>query len=192
MICLRDLGKKLSKFYLLLWVKWVIRLTISTMLFTLLLTSFITAIIYVKQGFIPLDKSVVLALRDVFLFWFSITWNVSLLLFLFRGLKYIFNTCSAGYSLELLTCPKENRVEKIDIVGYGDLVKVWRKWLMLLIWLVGSEMIFSLVLSKVISLNGALFSWFNIYVLYAFILLGGYFSFVILSAKCKRIRIVKC
>ena len=192
MTCLRDLEKKLNRFYLLLWGKWAIRLTISTTLFTLLLASFITTIIYVKQGFIPLDKSVVLALRDVFIFWFSITWNISLLLFLFRGLKYIFNTCSASYSLELLTCPKENRVEKIDIVGYGDLVKVWRKWLMLLIWLVGSEMIFALVVSKIISLNDALFSWFNIYVLYAFILLAGYFSFVILSAKCKRIRIVKC
>ncbi len=192
MICLKDLGKKLSKFYFFLWLRWAIRLTLSSLLFTLLLASFITAVIYVKQGFIPLDDAVIVALKELFLFWFGITWNLSLLLFLFRGLKYIFNYCSGGYSLELLTCPKEKRVEKIDIVGYGDLVKIWRKWLMLLIWLVGAQMIFAVILSRVFGENNALFSWFNIYMLYAFIVVAGYFSLIVLSAKCKRIRIVKC
>ena len=192
MICLRDLEKKLSRFYFFLWLRWAIRLTLSSFLFTLLFASLITVIIYVKQGFVPLDDAVIVALTEVFLFWFGIIWNLGLLLFLFRGLKYIFNYCSGGYSLELLRCLKEKSVEKIDTVGYGDLVKVWRKWLMLLIWLVGAQMVFVVVLSRIFASNDTPFAWFNIYMLYAFIVVAGYFSLIVLSAKCKRIRIVKC
>jgi len=182
----------MSKFYFLLWLKWAIRLTLSTLIYGVLLASIVTGYIYFKQGVPSLDEKVYLALFDIFSFWFLILGNIALLLALFRGMKYLFNRCHNGYVLELSTCPDEGNVELIENVGYGDLVKVWRKWFMLLIWLSGAQMVVALVFSYLLFDSELIFSWFNIYVLYGFILLSGYFSFIILSARCKRVRISKC
>ena len=54
---------------------------------------------------------------------------------------------------------------------------VWRKWFMLLIWLVGSIMIFALALTHLFTSYSGLFEWFDIYWLFGFILMEGYFSF---------------
>ncbi|MFA7501052.1 MAG: hypothetical protein WCY85_08630, partial [Sulfurimonas sp.] len=91
--------------------------------------------------------------------------------------------------LKLLTCEGS---DVIEVIGYGDLVKVWRKWLMLLIWLVGSAMILALIYTNLFTSYDGVFEWFSIYWLYGFILLSGYFSFIILSSKCKKIKIVTC
>ena len=168
------------------------RLSVATLLLAGFVSASITLFIYIKEGAVALDKQVIDALFKVFSFWFALAFDLSLLLFLFRGIKHIFNHRYGGFSLELLSCPQEGSVEKIESIGYGDLVKVWRKWLMLLIWLVGTEMILATVVSKLSFSDDALFAWFHIYILYAFILIGGYFSFIILSAKCKRVRVVKC
>ena len=182
----------MNKFYLLLWVKWAWNLTLSTLLFATVFTLLITLFIYAKQGFVTLNSEVYKALFDISFFWFGIVWNVALLLVLFRGLKSVFNTCHGSYVLELFSCPNEGKSEIIEVVGYGDLVKVWRKWFMLIIWLVGAQMIFAVALSALISTNASIFAWFNIYVLYGFILIAGYFSFMILGSRCKQVRISKC
>jgi hypothetical protein len=171
------------KFYLLLWLKWGLRLTLESVAFAALFSFFITLFIYVKQGSVVVESDVVSALVDVFMFWFVLLWSVTLLLALFRGMKYIFNSCSDGYKLELFTCEEKKNREVIDVVGYGNLVKVWRKWFMLMIWLVAVEMIVALLFTT---------EWFSIVMLYGYILLAGFFSFIILSAKCKRVRIGKC
>jgi hypothetical protein len=132
---------------------------------------------------VALESEIISALGEVFSFWFVLLWSVTLLLALFRGMKYIFNSCSAGYRLEVYSCEDTKRRELLEVVGYGDLVKVWRKWFMLLIWLVASEMIVASFFTA---------AWFSIAMLYGYILVAGYFSFMILSAKCKRIRIAKC
>lgn len=140
----------------------------------------------------PITRELKQALFEITKFWFLILWSVTLLLFLFRTLKTIFNNCQNGYKLQLLTCSKEGKTDVIEVVGYGDLVKVWRKWFMLIIWLVGAQMIIALLISYTINSYETIFDWFNIYVLYAFILLAGYFSFMILSVRCKRVKLVKC
>jgi len=155
-------------------------------------SALITFYIYTQKGFVSLDIESIKALFEIFKFWFAPFWSFSLLIALFRSVKYIFNNCFDGYKLELLTCPKENISEVIEIIGYGDLVKVWRKWLLLIIWFVGSEMIFALLLTTLLGNYTSTFEWFNIYVLYLFILVAGYFSFMILSSRCKRVRLVKC
>ena len=63
---------------------------------------------------------------------------------------------------------------------------------MLLIWIVAVEMIITLSLEYLFSSQSTLFSWFNIYVLYGFILLAGYVSFMVITMKCKRVRLKKC
>lgn len=182
----------MSKFYLLLWLKWAIRLTLSSILGAVVFSLLVTLAMYSFKDMPPLDDAVLAALFDIASFWFSILWSLTLLLFLFRGMKYIFNDCMNGYTMKLLTCQKEEKNELIEVVGYGDLVKVWRKWLMLLIWLVGAQMVVALVLTSLFSNFSGVFDWFNIYLLYGFILFAGYFSFMILSVRCKRVKIVKC
>ncbi|MCK9473162.1 hypothetical protein [Sulfurimonas sp.] len=179
----------MSRFYILLWLRWAVRLTISSLFFAALFSSFVTLYIYVLRGLPELSFEITGALFDIFRFWFPLFWSLTILLALFRGLKYIFNSCINGYELKLLTCEGS---DVIEVIGYGDLVKVWRKWLMLLIWLVGSAMILALIYTNLFTSYDGVFEWFSIYWLYGFILLSGYFSFIILSSKCKKIKIVTC
>ncbi|MDF1879287.1 hypothetical protein JHD46_06500 [Sulfurimonas sp. SAG-AH-194-C20] len=182
----------MSKFYFYLWAGWALHLTLSSTIWAFILATCVSLYLYVSQGMVPVTQELKMALLDITKFWFLIFWSLTLLLFLFRTLKGIFNNCKNSYKLQLLTCPDEGVSEAVEDVGYGDLVKVWRKWFMLIIWLVGAQMIMALILSYLFSANSAVFDWFNIYVLYAFILVAGYFSFMILSVRCKRVKLVKC
>lgn len=179
----------MSSFYFHLWLRWSLRVTLCSISLASLFSILITIFIYLRSSTTSLDAKVFNALFDVFWFWFILLWSLSLLIALFRSIKYIFNTCIQGYELKLLTC---NTKEIIEVIGYGDLVKVWRKWFMLLIWLVASMMIVSVVLTYIFSEYSSIFEWFNIFWLYAFVIVSGYFSFVIMIAKCKRVEIKKC
>lgn len=176
----------------MLWFYWSLRLTLSTLLSTSFISLGITLFLYFFQGFQELNSDVYRALFEIFQFWFPLVWSLMLLLFLFRTLKYIFNSCYNGYKLTLLSCPKEAKSETIEVIGYGDLLKVWRKWLMLLIWLVAGLMVVAVVFTQFFTAYESVFDWFSIYILYLFILLSAYLSFIILSSRCKRVRIVKC
>ena len=186
----------MSRFYFILWIRWATRLTLCSLGLAVLFAFMVTSFIYFSQGMPSINSEVSRALFEIFKFWFPIVWSITLLIALFRGLKYIFNKCINGYELKLLTCKsakdenKENEI--IKIIGYGDLVKVWRKWLMLNIWLIGSFMIIALVYTNIFTSFNGVFEWFNIYWLFGFMLLGGYFSFVLLGARCKKVKVVKC
>lgn len=179
----------MSKFYFLLWLNWAFKVTINSVLMAGLFSLLITFVLYMKQGSISLSPEVIEALWKVFIFWFPLTWSLTLLLTLFRSLKYIFNKCYSGYQLQLFEC---NQTEIIEVVGYGDLVKVWRRWFMLLIWLSGAQMVLALALSYIFSIYDAVFDWFNIYVLFIFVLNSGYISFILLGGRCKKVKVVKC
>lgn len=181
--------KMMSRFYFLLWIRWSFRLTICSVVLASLFALIITSYIYINQGMPTINSDIFIALKSVFIFWFPILWSLTLLLALFRSLKYIFNSCIAGYELKLYSC---NSQDILDDVGYGDLIKVWRKWFMLIIWLVGALMILSLVFTSLFTSYSGVFEWFDIYWLFGFILLSGYFSFIFMSARCKRVKIVKC
>ena len=170
----------MKKFYLQLWFFWAIRVVFCSIISAIILSAFITSVFYIKQGFAPFEQEVFQALYTVFSFWFMITLNITVLFALFRSVKYIFNKCHNGYSLKLLTCPKEKTY--IEVIGYGNLVKFWRKWFMLLIWLSAVFMILDFVF----------FAYYNIYLLYGIILVSGYFSFIFIGIRCKQVRIVKC
>lgn len=179
----------MSRFYLFLWLRWAVRLTLCSTSLAALSSFFLTAIIYVLRGLPELNMEITGALIDIFKFWFPVFFSFTILIALFRGLKYIFNSCINGFKLQLLTCDSD---EVIASIGYGDLVKVWRKWLMLLIWLVGSIMVLAIIYTNLFTSYNGLFEWFNIYWLYGFILIGGYFSFIIMSSRCKKVKIVSC
>jgi hypothetical protein len=179
----------MSKFYLFLWLRWSFRLVLCSVFLAMLASSFITAYLYISQGFPVLDSRILGALIDLSLFWFQISFSLTLLIALFRSIKYIFNKPIYGYQLNLISCDEK---EILNDIGYGDLVKVWRKWFMLLIWLVGSEIVISFGFTSFFSSYDSIFEWFNIYILSIFILLAGYLSFILLSGRCKRVKVVKC
>lgn len=179
----------MNKFYSLLWLRWAARVSLCTVFFAALLSAFITLFIYLYQGSPTLSREVIGALFDIAKFWFPIAWSLTLLLVLFRSIKYIFNTCIAGYELKLYSCSEKESLEQI---GYGDLVGVWRKWFMLMIWIVAAQMVLALAFTYAFSDYSGVFEWFSIYWLFGFILLAGYFSFSILTNRCKRVKIKQC
>lgn len=179
----------MSKFYLSLWFQWALRVTISSVLSSVLFSGAITLFIYIKQGAAALSSEVIEALVQVFLFWFPLIWSLSLLVALFRSLKYIFNKCVGGYELKLLEC---NKSDVIEVIGYGDLVKVWRRWFMLMIWFTGVQMIIVSGFVYVFDIYSSLFDWFSIYTLYIFILFSGYVSLILLAGRCKKVRMQTC
>ncbi|MFT7859484.1 MAG: hypothetical protein ABXS93_00970 [Sulfurimonas sp.] len=170
----------MKRFYFTLWFFWAVRVILCSVGAALVLAAFITLFFYIKQGAATLESEVLQALFKLFSFWFLISLNLTVLFALFRSVKYIFNRCYGGYSFKLLSCLKEKTY--IEVIGYGDLVKFWRKWFMLLIWLSAAFLVFDFVL----------FDFYNIYVLYGVILLSGFFSFIFIGARCKQVRIVKC
>ncbi len=179
----------MPKFYFLLWVKWAIRITLCSVALAFVLSFLVTFYAFVKQGMPAFTLEINRALLDIFKFWFSVSWNFTLLLSLFRSIKYIFNKPLNGYKLVLKDCKFR---EKIEVVGYGDLVKVWRKWFMLLIWLSVVGMIFTTITIYLFGNTQNIFVWFKIEWLYGYILIAGYFSFILLSNRCKRVKVVKC
>lgn len=179
----------MSKFYFLLWLQWALRISVSSVFSAIFFSSIITFFIYLRQGSAQLSSEVIEALVQVFLFWFPLIWSVSLLVALFRSLKYIFNRCIDGYELKLLECKKSDVIETI---GYGDLLKVWRRWFMLMIWFTGVQMIIASGIMYIFDIHSSIFDWFSIYILYLFILLSGYVSFILLSGRCKKVKVKKC
>lgn len=169
----------MKRFYLSIWLYWSFRVILCSVLSAALLSSLITAFIYFKHA-PTLEKEVLAALFAFFKFWFLVTLNITILFALFRSIKYIFNRCFAGYSFRLFGCSKEENY--LEVVGYGDLVKFWRKWFMFLIWISAALMVLNLIL----------FDFYNVYVLYCVILISGYFSFILIGSRCKLARIMKC
>ena len=167
----------MNKFYFFLWMRWALHLSLNSISLAVVITLAITFLTYAKLGFVEINSEVYKALLDIFKFYFSIVFSISLLFILFRSIKYIFNRCIYGYELKLLSCDKK---DVIEVIGYGDLVKVWRKWFMLLIWLVAVCMIVTF------------FNFFNIYAIYISILISGYFSFIILISRCKKVKVIRC
>ena len=186
----------MSKFYFFIWLQWAVKLTFYIFVLAFFIAIIITLSIYINQGLKPLDKEISSALFAIFKFWFVLSWSFALLIILFRSLKYIFNKCIKGYKFQLLTCPieekKDETREVLPDIGYGDLLKVWRKWFMLIIWIVAAQMILALIIMKLFSTYENIFDWFSIYLLYVFILIAGYFSFIVLNIKCKKVQITKC
>ena len=148
----------------------------------------VTLFTYAQQS-AKIDINILKALLDIYWFWFVLSWSGTLLIALFRSLKYLFNVCLDGYQLRLLSCDTN---ELVYPIGYGDLLKVWRKWFMLLIWIVASLMIASLGITYLVSDYTSVFEWFNIFWLFSFVLLAGYFSLILMIAKCKRVELIKC
>ena len=176
----------MSRFWIRLWLVWVVRFTVESIVLASILSLTVTAVIYIGKGMISIDRDVLKALFDLFRFWFVILWSLTLLVSLFRSIKHLFNHCYNGYVLKLLTC---DGAEVIETIGYGDISKVFRKWMMAMIWSVSALMILSFSVSYLF-LNS--YNWYNIYVLYIFIVISGGVTIPLMGSRCKRVKLSKC
>ncbi len=176
----------MRRFWFKLWLSWAVRFSVESILFASAFSFVVSAAIYYLKGMPDLQSDVLYALSDIFRFWFAIFWSMTLLLSLFRGLKYLFNHCYEGYVLKLLTC---KGAETIETVGYGDITPLFRKWMMSMIWSISTLMIFSFIVSYFL-LNS--YNWYNIYVMYIFILISGAITLPLMGHRCKRIKLQIC
>ena len=179
----------MGRFYFLIWIRWTLRVFLCSFTLTFFLSFVVSLALYIKQETPPLTPDVYKALYEIAKFWFMIIWNMALLFVLFRSIKYIFNVPFNGYKFLLSDCRAQAYIEPI---GYGDLVKVWRKWFMLLIWLVVVEMILATFFIYLFSSSEDIFVWFNEFWLFTFVVVAGYFSFILLPNRCKRVKVKKC
>ena len=179
----------INRFYLFLWLRWSLRLTICSVVLATGFSFIIVSFIYINLGMPTLHTENFIALFELFKFWFPISWSLAILVAMFRGVKYLFNNCYGGYMLKLSTC---NSLELLKEIGYGDLVKVWRRWIMMIIWLVGLQMIFALTYTILFTNLNSVFEWFNIYWLFAFTLIAGYISIILLASRCKQVKLATC
>lgn len=177
------------KFYLFIWLRWAFWLTVLSVSMAIIFSIIGSFGIYLFQGMPALDKDVIDALWNVFWFLSSPMWSFVLFIVLFIRLKYIFNKCAANYQFKLMACDTK---EYVEVLGYGNIVQVWRKWFLGLIWLVISITTVAIFIATYVFNQDSLFDWFNIYLLYGFILIGGFFSFILLGSRCKNVRIVRC
>jgi len=179
----------MRKFWLLLWFDWVVFVTVSSLFFASIIDFILTLSIYILKDMPTLESETLNALGAIWMFWFSILWSGTLLLSIFLSMKRFFNKCYDGYKLQLLTCKD---FEVIDIVLLGDIVKVWRKWLMVLIWAIATEILFVSVVRYFLGLGLEFWVWFNMGWLYLFILLAALSSLPLMAVRCKRVRLRTC
>ena len=179
----------MGRFYLRLWADWVVRLSLESVIGAFFLTLGVVGYFYVKKGMPELSDEVSDALVNIFRFWFSILWSVAFLAALFRGVKYFFNKCYNGFVLHLFSCSSKERIEP---VGYGDLIKVWRRWFMLLIWITAAFIVVRVIVGHFLFGIESVFSWLGLPELYAFVVAAGFFAIVLSTSMCKRVKVELC
>lgn len=177
---------------MVLWLEWMKRMLFLTFIISASIALFILVGLYIKQGLPKLSFEILSALLDIFMFWFLLVINFVIPIALFISTKFLFNKPVNGFTLKLLTCPKDKKRDILEEITYGDIVKVWRKFFFLLIWMSAIFVMIGIVFFYLFTSYKSLFSWFNIYLLYSFILLSGYPSILLLASRCKKIRIVTC
>ncbi len=178
----------MRSFWLGMWWRWALWVTLFSILVALITDIALTFGIYLLKGVPPLNATVFEALLEIGRFWFGILWSITLLLALFLSVKRLFNRCIAGRQMHLFTCKDH---ERINPVLMGDVVVLWRRWMILLIWVVTVE---TLAVSGVGYLWGieGFWSWFDIYWLYAFLVIASALTLPLLPSRCKRIEVVSC
>ena len=179
----------MGRFYLRLWLAWVVRVSVESVAVAGVVTLVVVLFFYVHKGLAPIDAQVQEALWQLFVFWFWIVWSVTFLLSLFRSVKYFFGRCYNGYLLRLLSCDLK---ESIESIGYGDLLKVWRRWFMLLIWIVSVFVLVGSAIGRFLFFKESLFAWFGLGWLYLFVMGSGFFAIVLSISLCKRIKVERC
>ncbi len=178
----------MRRFWLSLWTYWAVWLTLFSVTAGLFLAAMITLSLYLLKGAPSLESEVVSALQDITLFWFGLTWSITLLIALFLVVKRLFYRCIDHRQLTLTECSGRESIQK---VGLGDIIRLWRKWLMAIIWATAAQAIIVIVLRYLFGIPDLL-SWFSVYWLYLFVLIAGLITLPLMEARCKLVKVGRC
>ena len=190
MICsLRFLDVMMTKFWLFLWLRWAIYVSVVSIIVGSVLASFVTLLLFFVKSHFLINTTTLVALYDIFLFLMPIFWSLSFVITLLWSLKKIFHICIYGFALELYDCDGKTQFETIAV---KNLRKLWRKWLFALIWTSAALTVISVLLVYIFSLTPTLFGWFSIYWLYSFVLLSGLITLPMMAARCKMVKVISC
>ncbi len=178
----------MRKFWLGLWTYWAVWLTLFSVSAGLFLAAMITFSLYLLKGAPSLEPEVVSALQEITLFWFGLTWSITLLIALFLVVRRLFYRCIDHRQLTLPECSGSGSIKKADL---GDIIKLWRKWLMAIIWATAAQAIIIIVLRYLFGMADLL-SWFSVYWLYLFVLIAGLITLPLMQARCKLVKVAAC
>ena len=161
-----------------------------TLLISGVLSFLFMSYFYIQEGMPPLKTEILKALFEIFGFWFLIFINLAIPLAIFFNTKYLFNNCINAISLRIKSCQEEGKY--LEDISYGDLRKVWRKWLFLIVWMSSVFVLLSFVLFYLFASEGSFFEWLRVYYIYGYILLSGAFALPLLGVRCKSVSLRKC
>lgn len=178
----------MRRFWLGLWAYWAMWSTLFSVLSALIIAFAITLGLYLLKGAPALDGTVWSALFEIARFWFALLWSFTLLLALFLVVRRLFYRCIDHRRLMLHACDGSEVMMK---AGTGDVIKVWRKWLMAMIWATAAEIIIVIAMRHLAGF-GDLLSWFSVYWLYLFVLIAGLITLPLMQARCRLVKVGRC
>jgi hypothetical protein len=178
----------MRKFWLLLWGYWAFWLTLFSAGFAAVTAMIATAVTYVITGSAQLSEEIWLALYDLFAFWFAIFWSLGLPLGLLLVVKRLFYRCVGGFQMHFLQCPSRTEIRDLKV---SDTFRLWRKWLLTLIWMVATQIIV-IVAIRYFAGSDSLMGWFNVFWLYSFLMISGMLTLPLMGARCKMVQVKRC
>ncbi len=176
--------KPSKNLYLKLYLFWAIWVSLRSVFFALILSIFSALSIYISKGFPSFSVETLLALKEIAIFSFPISFSLSFILMLLLVFKALFSKNIDGVIFKLYDC-KDEIISKPLL---SDVVIIWRKWLFVTVWTILIFMVLCLGLFKLISGDFPPLSWFNGISLYILIMLLGGAVFVTGIKSCKKIR----
>lgn len=179
----------MQRFWFSLWLYWAFFLTLLSTLAGLLLAGCVTLGIYLYKGAPGLNGEIAAALYDIWRFWFGVMWSAALPVALLVVIKYLFNRCFSHYRLLLFSCDGS---EQIVRAGTGECVKIWRKWLFVIVWAVAAEVLLVAAAATLLGFDAHPSAWFDIYLLYLFVLIAGGVTLPLMASRCKRVKVAPC
>lgn len=178
--------KPAKKFYIKLYLFWALWVSIASLFYAIILSILSALFVYISKGFPLLTMESFLALKEIAIFSFPISFSLSFILMLLLVFKKIFTQRIEGFSLRLYDCKDEKIVKPL----LSDVTMLWRKWLFVTVWTILIFLVLFLGLWKLLSGEFPPLSWLNGMTLYLLIMVLGGLVFVLGIKSCKKIRIL--
>ena len=179
----------MTRFWAGLWLYWALWVSLISVLLGAAAAVSVTLMLYFLKGAVSLDSEVLGALLDIGAFWFAVTWSLALPLALLLVVKRLFYRCIDHWKLILLSCDGK---EQISDVGVADTLKLWRKWLFVIIWAVAVQTLLVAGVAYLLGLSEGLMGWFGVGWLYLFVLGAGAMTLPLMAVRCNMVKVLRC
>ena len=179
----------MRRFWIGLWWQWALWMTLRSLLWAAIGSVVVTLVLYGYKGMPALDEEVLTALADIACFGFPVVWCISFLAAFFLSVPRLFGRCIDHFRMTLLSCDGETPIEN---PGSADTLRVWRKWLFVIVWAVAAEVVIAALLYYPFSTEEGVMAWFSLPWLYLFVLLAALATLPLMGARCPLVRVQRC